>query len=71
MLSSLVLKIFKLELFFEKINSAIANDFGHIRFWYGLSFLYTSLIFHQFFYYYKCFSDVNEHVMKVKACLNH
>ena len=30
-LFSLVLKIFKLELFFEKINSAIVNHFGHIR----------------------------------------
>ena len=55
----LVLKIFKLELFFEKsIASAIAN--------YSLSFLYTSFIF-----LLQNFSDVNEHVVKVKACLNH
>ena len=29
-LSSVVLKISKLELFFKKINSAIANHFGYI-----------------------------------------
>ena len=55
-----------LAIFRKKNNSATLLEN------YNLLFLYPSFICHfPFFYYYKSFLDVNEHVIDFKACLNH